>query len=172
MSRRALIVSDMLNDFADEKGTLYFESARDIIPFVKGRIEAYRQTGDLVIYLQDSHAEDDKEFEKFPKHAVDGTWGHEVLPALAPQRGDVMIPKKRYSGFFETDLADVLKKHHIQDVELVGVCTSICIMDTVGELANRDYNVTLSRAGVADFDPEFHEHALKRMEKIYGANIL
>ena len=172
MSQRALIVSDMLNDFADEKGVLYFESARDIIPVVKTRIQDYRKTGDLVIYLQDSHAEDDKEFEKFPKHAVDGTWGHEVLPDLAPQEGDVVIQKKRYSGFFETELGDVLKEHHIQDVELVGVCTSICIMDTVGELANRDYNVTLPRAGVADFDPEFHEFALKRMDKIYGAKIV
>lgn len=172
MSQRALIVSDMLNDFADEKGVLYFESARDIIPVVKARIQDYRKRGDLVIYLQDSHAEDDKEFEKFPKHAVDGTWGHEVLPALAPQGGDVVIQKKRYSGFFETELGDVLKEHHIQDVELVGVCTSICIMDTVGELANRDYNVAVPRAGVADFDPEFHEFALRRMDKIYGAKIV
>jgi len=171
MPQRALIVSDMLNDFADEKGTLYFESAREIIPFVKDRIEDYRKTGELIIYLQDSHSEDDKEFEKFPKHAVGGTWGSEVLPALAPQQGDVMIQKKRYSGFFETELADVLKEHDIQHVELVGVCTSICIMDTVGGLANRDYHVTVPRAGVADFDPEFHEYALKRMDKIYGTEI-
>ena len=172
MSNRALIVSDMLNDFADEKGALYFESARDIIPVVKGRIEEYRKTGDPVIYLQDAHTEDDKEFEKFPKHAVEGTWGYEVVPALAPREGDVMIKKKRYSGFFETELGDVLKEANVQDVEVVGVCTSICIMDTVGELANRDYNVTLPRVGVADFDPEFHEFALKRMDKIYGAKIV
>jgi len=172
MSHRALIVSDMLNDFADEKGALYFESARGIVPFVKGRIEQYRKAGDMVIYLQDCHAEDDKEFEKFPKHAVAGSWGHEVLPSLAPQEGEVVIQKRRYSGFFETELGDVLKAHQIQDVELVGVCTSICIMDTVGELANRDYNVTLSRNGVADFDTEFHEYALKRMDRIYGAKIL
>ena len=171
MPQRALIVSDMLNDFADEKGTLYFESAREIIPFVKDRIEDFRNTGDPVIYLQDSHSEDDKEFEKFPKHAVEGTWGSEVLPALAPRQGDVVIQKKRYSGFFETELADVLKEHNIRHVELVGVCTSICIMDTVGGLANRDYHVTVPRAGVADFDPEFHEYALKRMDKIYGAKI-
>jgi nicotinamidase-related amidase len=172
MSHRALIVSDMLNDFADPKGALYFESAREIIPFVKSRIEEYRRAGDLVIYLQDSHAEDDKEFEKFPKHAVTDTWGHEVLPDLAPQPGDAVIQKRRYNGFFETDLGDVLKTHKVQEVELVGVCTSICIMDTVGELANRDYNIILSRKGVADFDLEFHEYALKRMDRIYGAKIL
>jgi len=63
MSENALIVVDMLNDFVHEKGALYCgQPARDIIPFVKGRIEACRKSGDLVIYLQDSHAEDDKEF--------------------------------------------------------------------------------------------------------------
>ena len=102
---------------------------------------------------------------------MEGTWGSEVLPALAPQQEDAVVQKKRYSGFFETELAHVLKEYNIQHVELVGVCTSICIMDTVGGLANRDYHITVPRDGVADFDPEFHEFALKRMDKIYGAKV-
>ena len=172
MSENALIVVDMLNDFVDKKGVLYCgQSARDIIPFIKGRIEACQKSGDLLIYLQDSHSEDDKEFERFPKHSVVGTWGHQIIPELAPQKGDIVIQKRRYSGFFETVLNDLLKKHEIRAVEVVGVCTSICVMDTVGGLANRDYDITVPRAGVADFDPEFHEFALKRMDKIYGAKV-
>jgi nicotinamidase-related amidase len=116
--------------------------------------------------------EDDKEFERFPKHSVSGTWGHQIVPDLAPRPGDVVIQKRRYSGFFETELGDLLKEHDIRDVEVVGVCTNICVMDTVGGLANRDYNIIVPRAGVADFDDEFHEFALKRMDKIYGAKIL
>jgi nicotinamidase-related amidase len=172
MPENALIVSDMLNDFVDEKGVLYCgQSARDIIPFIKGRIDVCRKSVDLLIYLQDSHAEDDKEFEKFPKHSVTGTWGQEIIPELAPQEGDIVIQKRRYSGFFDTQLGEVLKKHSVKNVEVVGVCTSICVMDTVGGLADRDYNITVPRVGVADFDPEFHEFALKRMDKIYGAKI-
>ena len=173
MSENALIVVDMLNDFVDEKGALYCgQSAREIIPFVKSRVEACRTGECLVIYLQDSHAEDDKEFEKFPPHSVTGTWGHEIIPELAPKEGDIVIQKRRYSGFFETQLGDLLEKHQIQDVEVVGVCTNICVMDTVGDLANRDLNVTVPKAGVADFDQEFHEFALNRMDKIYGAKIV
>jgi nicotinamidase/pyrazinamidase len=173
MSRKALIVVDMVNDFVDENGALYCgQSARDIIPFVKNRISCYRKAGDLVVYLQDSHAEDDKEFDRFPKHCVTGTWGHRIVPELVPAEGDTVIQKRRYSGFFETELSDLLEKHGIRDVEVIGVCTNICVMDTVGGLANRDYNVTVPRAGAADFDPEFHEFALKRMDKIYGATIL
>jgi len=172
MSKKALIIVDMLNDFVDEKGALYCgDTARLIIPFIQARLKSYRNRKDLVIYLQDSHDEDDKEFEKFPKHSVAGTWGCEVISELSPQAGEKVIPKKRYSGFYGTDLENVLKSAGIDDVEVVGVCTSICVMDTVGGLASRDYKITVPVKGVADFDPEMHQFSLERMEKIYGADV-
>jgi len=71
MPKKALIIVDMLNDFVDKKGALYCgDTARSIIPFIQERLTSYRNRKDLVIYLQDSHDEDDKEFEKFPKHSV------------------------------------------------------------------------------------------------------
>jgi len=172
MSKKALIIVDMLNDFVDEKGALYCgDTARSIIPFIQERLTSYRNRKDLVIYLQDSHDEDDKEFEKFPKHSILGTWGSEIIPELSPQADETVIPKKRYSGFYGTDLENVLKSANVDEVEVVGVCTSICIMDTVGGLANRDYKSTVPVKGVADFDPEMHQFSLKRMEKIYGADV-
>ena len=172
MPKKALIIVDMLNDFVDEKGALYCgDTARSIIPFIQKTLSSYRNRMDLVIYLQDSHDEDDKEFEKFPKHSVSGTWGCDVIPELSPQSGETVIPKKRYSGFYGTDLEHALKSADIDDVEVVGVCTSICVMDTVGGLANRDYKISVPVKGVADFDPEMHQFSLKRMEKIYGADV-
>lgn len=173
MPKKALIIVDMLNDFVDEKGALYCgDTARSIIPFIQKTLTSYRNRKDLVIYLQDSHDEDDKEFEKFPKHSVAGTWGCEVIPELSPQAGETVIPKKRYSGFYGTDLEHVLKSAGIDDIEVVGVCTSICVMDTVGGLANRDYPISVPVKGVADFDAEFHEFALKRMAQLYGARMI
>jgi len=173
MPSKALIVVDMLNDFVDENGALYCgKTARAIIPFIKSRIEHYRKVGDPIIYLQDSHAKNDREFERFPEHCVAGTWGQEIIPELAPAPGDIVVQKKRYSGFFETELGDLLTRMNIHNIEVVGVCTSICVMDTVGGLVNRDYDVVVPKAGVADFDPEFHEFALKRMGEIYGAKII
>ena len=172
MPKKALIIVDMLNDFVDEKGALYCgDTARSIVPFIQERLKAYRNRKDLVIYLQDSHDEDDKEFEKFPKHSILGTWGSEIIPELLPQADETVIPKKRYSGFYGTDLENVLKSANVDEVEVVGVCTSICVMDTVGGLANRDYKTTVPVKGVADFDPEMHQFSLKRMEKIYGADV-
>lgn len=84
-----------------------------------------------------------------------------------------MIKKKRYSGFYETELDAVLKGNLIDKVVVVvGVCTSICVMDTVGGLRDRDYRVKVNRSGVADFDLQFHDFFLKRMEKAYGARII
>ena len=61
--------------------------------------------------------------------------------------------------------------NRIGEVEVVGVCTSICVMDTVGGLANRDYPTTVPAAGVAAFDAEAHRFALNRLERLYGAAI-
>jgi nicotinamidase-related amidase len=172
MAEKALIIVDMLNDFVDEKGALYCgQTAREIIPLVKEKLNSYREQGDLVVYLQDAHDEDDKEFERFPKHAVAGTWGSRIIDELQPLPTEKVIPKKRYSGFYGTDLEGVLEKAGVAGIEVVGVCTSICVMDTVGGLANRDYHISVPVKGVADFDPEFHEFALKRMKQLYGAEV-
>ena len=173
MLKKALIIVDMLNDFVDEKGALYCgKEARAIIPFIQERLKTFRERGDLVVYLQDSHDESDKEFERFPKHCVEGTWGNEIIQELTPAPGEKVIPKKRFSGFYGTDLENILDSARVDEVEVVGVCTSICVMDTVGGLANRDYKVSVPIKGVADFDQSFHEFALKRMEKTYGARVL
>jgi len=172
MLSKALLIVDMLNDFIDEKGALDCgETAREIVPFIQQRLAAFRKNKDLVIYLQDSHDRNDKEFEKFPEHCVSGTWGSRIIQALAPMPGEKVVPKKRFSGFYGTDLENILAQAGINAVEVVGVCTSICVMDTVGGLANRDYSITVPASGVADFDPEFHRFAIKRMEKLYGAKV-
>jgi len=172
MAKKALIILDMLNDFVDEKGALYCgETAREIVPFVREKLETARLQGDAVVYLQDAHDEDDKEFEKFPKHCVAGSWGSTIIDELKPLPGETVIPKKRYSGFYGTDLEGVLKKAGVEDIAVVGVCTSICVMDTVGGLANRDYKISVPVKGVADFDPESHQFALKRMKQLYGAEV-
>jgi nicotinamidase/pyrazinamidase len=172
MTKTALIVVDMLNDFIDPRGALYCgQDSRDIIPFVQERLAAYRKADGLVVYLQDAHDENDLEFEKFPKHCVAGTWGSRVIDELAPRSGEQVLPKTRYSGFYGTDLEQILAAYGPEEVEVVGVCTSICVMDTVGGLANRDYRTVVPRTGVADFDADAHRQALQRMERLYGAAV-
>ena len=173
MLKKALIIVDMLNDFIDEKGALFCGlGTRTIIPFIMQRQASFRRQGEMVIYLRDSHDVDDREFEKFPRHCITHTWGSEIIPELTPLPDETIIPKKRYSGFYGTNLEDLLLEAAVEEVEVVGVCTSICVMDTVGGLANRDYPIKIPVAGIADFDQEFHNFAVKRMQQLYGAEIL
>lgn len=170
---KALFVIDMLKDFLNKNGALYCgDASRRILPFVKGKIEEFHSKGDMVIFLCDSHKEDDLEFRMFPKHCVDGTEGAQIIDELPVGKKDVIIKKTRYSAFYNTNLDNVLKDKPISEVHVVGVCTSICVMDTVGDLRNRDYKVLVYKNGVADFDERAHQFSLERMEKTYGAEII
>jgi len=172
--KKVLIVVDMLNDFVDEKGALQFPQARDIVDYVDAVVKEFKENRDHVIFLMDSHAEDDLEFNLFPKHAVKGTWGSKLIDKLADtiKPFGQFIRKTRYSGFYATNLEDTLFDIEPDEVHVVGVCTSICVMDTVGGLANRDYKVFVHKNGVADFNDDANLFALTRMRDLYGAKMV
>ena len=166
-----VIVVDMLRGFLEEGHPLYCgPDARKIIPRVQELLERELARGSTIIYLADNHAPDDKEFEMFPVHCVRGTPESEVIPELANYPGEV-IPKTRYSGFFNTNLDERLRALQPEKLIIVGVCTDICVMHTVADARNRDYAVEVPAHCVASFDPEAHAFALKHMEKILGAKI-
>ncbi len=168
----ALLIIDMINDFMHPDGVLYCgDAVRGIIPALKAHLARFRQEGKPVIYLCDHHQEDDPEFAAFPKHAVAGTWGAEVIEELSPREGEIIVPKTRFSGFFRTELEDILRRLEIKRVCLTGVCTSICVMDTAADAFFRNFKITVFSDAVGDFDQEMHRFALKRMERIYLAEI-
>ncbi|MBF0495885.1 MAG: cysteine hydrolase [Deltaproteobacteria bacterium] len=173
MPNKALIIADMLNDFIDPQGTLYVGPAgEEIIESVKSKIKEMRGQGALIIFICDAHAENDLEFNMFPAHAIKGQWGAEIIPALAPQPDDQIVFKTRYSSFFGTNLEQILVNKGVIEAYLVGVCTSICIMETVSDLRQRDYPTYVFADAVADFDQTAHDYSLKRMETIYGAKLI
>lgn len=167
MGKVALVVADMLNDFIDPQGTLYVGPAgREIIPFVAQQAETVRAGGGVVIFVCDAHAPDDREFDQFEPHAVKGTWGTEIIPELPFLPGDYRVEKTRYSALYNTDLEDILKRENVSQTELVGVCTSICVMLTALDLLHRDIPCRVYRDGVADFDPKAHDFALEHLQKL------
>lgn len=173
MPGKLLMVIDMLNDFMDPKGALYCgNEARKIIPSVRVLVDRFTAEKQPVVYLNDAHAPNDKEFELFASHAVESTWGAQIIPELTPPEGSRVIGKTRFSALFGNDLVAVLASLEPDEIWVTGVCTSICVMDTAGDLRNHDYSVVIPVDAVADFDPEFHEFALKRMERIYGARLV
>jgi nicotinamidase/pyrazinamidase len=173
MGKTALIVIDMLNDFLDPGGSLYVGAqAREIIPFVARKIVAFRAQGQVVIFVCDAHAPDDPEFGAFPAHAVQGSWGAGIIPELTPAPGDYRVDKTRHSAFDHTNLDDLLQQEQVEEVHVVGVMTSICVMETIKELFDRDLPGLVYRQGVADSDPEAHAAALKQMQQVLGAKVV
>ena len=138
---------------------------------MKKKIDEFHDEGGLVVFICDAHEKNDLEFELFPEHCVAGTKGAQIIDELPVRDEDPIIRKTRYSAFYKTNLDAVLEVQPVDEVHVVGVCTSICVMDTVGDLRNRDYKVIVYTDGVADFNPEGHQFSLKRMDKIYGAEI-
>ncbi|MFP3867114.1 MAG: cysteine hydrolase family protein [Desulfobacteraceae bacterium] len=173
MGKPALIVADMLRDFIEPEGVLFVgQAGLQIIPFVAQRIAEMRQQGAVIIFLRDSHDPNDREFERFPPHSVRHTPGAEIIPQLTPHPEDYQVEKTRFSGFYNTNLEDILKQEQVTEVHLVGVCTSICVMETASDLVERDYPVVVYRQGVADLNPQDHEWSLKRMANVLGVRIV
>jgi len=171
--RRALVVVDMIEDFVREGGALYCgPSMARIVPVIQRELDRARSSGEPVVYLKDDHLPDDAEFAQFPPHAIAGTMGAEIVPEVAPRDGDIVIPKRRYSGFFGTDLDITLRERGVDTLRLVGDCTNICVLYTAADARNLGYTVEVVREGVTSFDLEAHADALRELEKTLGATIL
>lgn len=166
-----VLVVDMLRGFLEEGNPLYCgEGARRIIPNVQRLLDEELRRGSQVFFLCDRHDPDDAEFKMFPPHCIAGTSEAEIVPELAAYEGEV-IPKRRFSAFFETDLADRLKALAPDKVIVCGVCTDICVCHTAADARNRDYEVEVPVDCVASFDLAAHHAALQHMEKVLGATI-
>jgi nicotinamidase/pyrazinamidase len=173
MMPKVLLVIDMLNDFLDPKGALYCgDEARRIIPVIRTLMDVFQESNDAILFACDAHAENDKEFQLFRPHAVSGSWGGRIISELIPPPGSTVFDKTRFSAFHGTPLERLLAEAAPEEVWVTGVVTSICVMDTVGDLRNRDYSPVVPVAAVADFDPEAHAFALRRMKRVYGARLV
>jgi len=171
--RSVLLVVDMLKGFLPPGASLYCgRNSRKLIPFVREKIEEYIRQGDPVIFLKDSHTPHDREFEMFPPHCVRGTWESEIIPELPVPENAFIVPKRRFSGFYRRALARILREIKPSLVEVVGVCTNICVLFTVSDLRNRDYKVRVYRKGVASFDRGAHQFALQQMKTVLGAQVV
>ncbi len=166
-----VLVVDMVRGFCEEGYPLYVgPTIREIIPRIQALLREEKAEGSRIIFLCDNHEPDDAEFQMFPPHCIRGTEEAEVIPELQ-EYADEVIPKRRFSAFFETDLARRLEQLAPEKVIVVGDCTNICVLYTVADARNRDYAVEVPADCVATFDPQAHEFALQQMEKVLGARV-
>ncbi|HEX2729855.1 MAG TPA: isochorismatase family cysteine hydrolase [Rubrobacteraceae bacterium] len=168
--RSAIIVIDMLEDFVF--GGLRCERADGILEPLGRLLEGARSAGTPVIFSNDAHVpEIDHEFEVWGAHAVAGTPGAAVIAALAPEDEDYVVPKRRYSGFYGTDLALLLGELEVDTVVLTGLHTNICVRHTAADAFYRGYRVVVPADAVEAFTEEDQSSGLEYLKTVYGAEI-
>jgi nicotinamidase/pyrazinamidase len=168
----AFIIVDMLNDFVRPGAPLRVEGAQALIPIIARGRQAARQASAQVLYLCDAHRPDDPEFRAWPPHAVRGSPGAQVVEELAPGPQDIVIPKRRFSGFFGTDLDLNLRERGLRRLVICGLLTDICVYHTAADAAQLAYEVLVAKNAVAAATEEDNQFALKQMERLLKVRLV
>jgi len=141
-SRAAILVVDMLNEFLDPGGEMVLLEGRRVIEPINRLLAASRSMGMRVVWLCDEHPiPEDREFEKRVPHCIGGTWNAAIVDAMDVAPHELRIAKRRYSGFFGTDLDLRLREWGVEQVVVTGVVTNICVRSTVHDAYFLGYDV-------------------------------
>ena len=161
----ALVVVDMQNAYATQGG--YVDSAgfdisgaQGVIANVVKAVEAARAAGVLVVFLQNGwdakyveaggpgspnwyKSNALKTMRKKPelagKFLARGGWDYELIDAIQPRPGDIVVPKTRYSGFFNSTLDSTLRAHGVRNLMFTGIATNVCVESTLRDAFHLEY---------------------------------
>ena len=162
----ALLVVDMTKPFVDGDGGLSSGNAQAIVGRVVELINAFRGAGRPVIWLVQGHHSVEHDRGKhlsrwWPKPILEGTSDVEIAKGLEVSAGEKVIIKRRYSGFYQTDLECTLRCLEIKQVVICGVMTNVCPYITAFDAFMRDFGVYYTADGTAALNRELHIGALR-----------
>lgn len=146
----------------------YFK--RIILPILKNLqrvIESWRTHNLPIIFTQHGHKEPSKDGGELGRWwgelILEGTEEWEMIPDIEVKSEDIILPKKRYSAFFQTELDQVLRSKGIQDLIISGVMTNLCCETTARDAFMRDYRVFFLIDGTATGRMDLHLSTLKNL---------
>jgi ureidoacrylate peracid hydrolase len=167
----AVLVVDMLLDFCLPDGAMVLPGYEKLIGPQNAVILAARAAGGTIVFVVDSHrpqARREREFLKRTPHCIEGTPGVEVVPELNLAPNDIQVTKRRYSGFFNTDLDVTLKDMLVDTVIVMGVVTNICVRSTVHDAFFLGYKVIVPQDCCAATGPREQESSLYDISTHFG----
>lgn len=155
----ALIIVDMLKDTFELHPKSYIaQTAMKFVPKLNLLSASFRKKKFPVIYANDSFLEDDFIFQgKMPPHSIMNTSGADVIDQLDQEPEDIILPKRRFSSFFGTDLADRLKAIDVDTVVVTGIATQICVLSTVLDAVASDFKTILLKDCSAAHSQQIHD---------------
>jgi nicotinamidase-related amidase len=170
-AKTALIVVDMQNDFVKEGGALLVPDAEATLPQIKSLLDLAREAGMKVVYSQDTHGEGDPEWEIWPEHVREGSWGWQIVEELAPREDEVVIRKVRYDAFYGTHLDHFLRIWDVDTLVICGTVANICVHYTAASAALRWYDVIIPRDATSALDPFDLEASLRQTAFLFAGQI-
>jgi nicotinamidase-related amidase len=182
----ALLIIDMQRDFLEPGGfgeTLgndVSQLQRAVAP-CQAMLAAARAAGLCVIHTREGHLPDlsDAPPSKIERGApslrigdpgpmgrilIRGEAGHDIIAALAPAAGEIVIDKSGKGAFYNTELDATLRKQTIENLLVCGVTTEVCVNTTVREANDRGYRCVVLADCCASYFPEFHDMGLKMIK--------
>lgn len=186
LAKTALVIIDMQRDFLEPGG--FGETLGNDVSLLLSAVgpclavlKAARAIGMLVVHTREGHLPDlsDAPPAKIERGApslrigdpgpmgrilVRGEAGHDIVDALYPMDGEVVIDKPGKGAFYATSFGDVLKKHGIENLLVCGVTTEVCVNTTVREANDRGYRCVVLADCCASYFPEFHEMGLNMIK--------
>jgi nicotinamidase-related amidase len=178
----ALIVIDMQRDFIEPGGfgaTLGNDVSllQAIVPATARLIAAFRHAGLPVIHTRECHRPDLSDLPAAKRDRgnpalrigdagpmgrilIAGEPGAEIIPALAPAPGEIVIDKPGKGAFYATDLSAHLARLGTRQLVFAGVTTEVCVQTTMREANDRGFDCLLAEDATESYFPEFKAAAL------------
>ena len=186
----ALIVIDMQRDFVEPGGfgeTLGNDVSllAAIVPTVRHLLDWCRTNGVLVIHTREAHRPDLADCPPAKRERgnprlrigdsgpmgrilIDGEPGNDIVAALAPTAGELVIVKPGKGAFYATSLGEILRLKGITHLLFAGVTTEVCVQTTMREANDRGYECLLIEDATESYFPEFKRAAIE-MIRAQGA---
>jgi nicotinamidase-related amidase len=165
--RPAIIIVDMVKDnFREENQYPITREAKPLIPRITHLLQRGREKGIPIIFACDSFLREDFIFTgKMKPHSIRGTEGAEVTDLLEVQEGDCVLPKRRFSAFFKTDLDQTLRTWQCDTVAVAGITTNFCVLLTAMDALCYDFSAILLEDCCAAHRREVHDTTIDNYRK-------
>lgn len=170
-AKTALIVVDMQNDFVKEGGSLLVPDAEGTIPAIRKLLNMVRKNSMKVVFTQDTHTDGDPEWDIWPEHVREGSWGWQIVDELQPRDDELVIRKVRYDAFYGTHLDHFLRLWGVDTLLICGTVANICVHYTAASAALRWYDIVISKDATSALDPFDLESSLRQTAFLFNGKI-
>jgi nicotinamidase-related amidase len=170
-SKTALVVVDMQNDFVKLGGSLLVPDAEATVPAIDRLLTRARAAGIRIVYSQDTHHRGDPEWEMWPEHCREGTWGWLIVDEVAPGVDDTVVRKGSFDLFYDTPLDHLLRLWGVDTLVICGTVANISVQCTAASAALRHYSVVIPCDAISALDPFDLEASMRQTVFVFAGRL-